>query len=174
MTDADLTTLYRLDGVIATVDAAVGMATLDAQEEAIKQAAMADRILLTKTDLICAEDRAAIEARLHSLNPAAPVSRAVLWRKGEHSGFTQQVERILVDDDQDALILHVRLIGPGSCHVGYRSCFYRELVLPAPEDAPVGLRTIAPSMRKLSMPGSIIRRGSESDGRMARRPVQSR
>ena len=69
-------------------------------------------------------------------------SRAALWRKGEHSGFTQAVERILVDDDQDAIILHVRLTSPGSCHVGYRSCFYRELVLPAPEDGPVGLRMI--------------------------------
>ena len=56
-------------------------------------------------------------------------SRAALWRKGEHSGFTQSVERILVDDDQDAIILHVRLAGPGSCHVGYRSCFYREIDL---------------------------------------------
>jgi len=54
-------------------------------------------------------------------------SRKALWRKGEHSGFTQQVEAILVDDDQDALILHVRINGPGSCHVGFRSCFYREI-----------------------------------------------
>lgn len=56
-------------------------------------------------------------------------SRQVLWRKGEHSGFTQTVERMLVDDDQDALILSVRLNGPGSCHVGYQSCFYREVEL---------------------------------------------
>ncbi|MEJ2410156.1 MAG: phosphoribosyl-AMP cyclohydrolase [Novosphingobium sp.] len=67
-------------------------------------------------------------------------SRAALWRKGEHSGFTQTVERILVDDDQDALILHVRLTGPGSCHVGYRSCFYRELALPSMQEEPVRLR----------------------------------
>lgn len=69
-------------------------------------------------------------------------SRAALWRKGEHSGFTQQVERIVVDDDQDTLILHVRLTGPGSCHVGYRSCFYRELVLPVTQETPVHLRMI--------------------------------
>jgi phosphoribosyl-AMP cyclohydrolase len=56
-------------------------------------------------------------------------SRQVLWRKGEHSGFTQTVEQMLVDDDQDALILSVRLNGPGSCHVGYQSCFYREVEL---------------------------------------------
>jgi len=73
MTDDHLATLYRLDGVIATVDAAAGMATLDAQEEAVKQAAMADRILLTKTDLASAEEREAIEARLHALNPAASI-----------------------------------------------------------------------------------------------------
>lgn len=69
-------------------------------------------------------------------------SRQALWRKGEHSGFTQEVERMLIDDDQDAVILYVRVEGPGSCHVGYRSCFYRELVLPATEDAPVPLRMI--------------------------------
>lgn len=64
-------------------------------------------------------------------------SRQALWRKGEHSGFTQQIERILVDDDQDAIIVHVQVNGPGSCHVGFRSCFYRELALPAskPVDA---------------------------------------
>lgn len=73
MTDSHLATLYRLDGVIATVDAAAGMATLDAQEEAIKQAAMADRILLTKTDLASEDERAAIERRLRALNPAAPI-----------------------------------------------------------------------------------------------------
>lgn len=54
-------------------------------------------------------------------------SRQALWRKGEHSGFTQSVERVLIDDDQDALILQVRINGPGSCHVGYSSCFYREV-----------------------------------------------
>lgn len=56
-------------------------------------------------------------------------SRQTLWRKGEHSGFTQTVERVLVDDDQDAVILCVRVDGPGSCHVGFRSCFYREVDL---------------------------------------------
>lgn len=73
MTDERLQTLYRLDGVIATVDAANGNATLDAQEEAVKQAAVADRILLTKTDLVSDEDRLALEARLQALNPAAPI-----------------------------------------------------------------------------------------------------
>lgn len=70
-------------------------------------------------------------------------SREALWRKGEHSGFTQTVERILMDDDQDALILYVRVDGPGSCHVGFKSCFYREVDLDAVESAnPVKLKAI--------------------------------
>ncbi len=77
MTDERLQTLYRLDGVITTVDAATGMATLDSQEESIKQAAVADRLLLTKTDLVDAAERATLEARLHALNPAAPITISV-------------------------------------------------------------------------------------------------
>ncbi|MCF4164132.1 GTP-binding protein [Zavarzinia compransoris] len=73
MADPLVAARYRLDGVVTTVDAANAMATLDAHEEAVKQVAMADRILLTKTDLADAEARAALEARLHALNPAARV-----------------------------------------------------------------------------------------------------
>ncbi|MBB4305230.1 G3E family GTPase [Rhodobium orientis] len=64
---------YRLDGVVTTVDAVNGMATLDAHEEAVKQVAVADRIVLTKTDI--AEDRGAdaLRERLAALNPGAPV-----------------------------------------------------------------------------------------------------
>ncbi|MBO9580183.1 MAG: phosphoribosyl-AMP cyclohydrolase [Sphingobium sp.] len=70
-------------------------------------------------------------------------SRGALWRKGEHSGFTQTVEQILVDDDQDALVLRVRVAGPGSCHVGYTSCFYRELLLDGTdEQAPLAVGQI--------------------------------
>ena len=58
-------------------------------------------------------------------------SRNALWRKGEHSGFAQSVERVLIDDDQDAVILYVAIAGPGSCHVGFKSCFYREIDLDA-------------------------------------------
>ncbi len=73
MTDERLITLYRIDGVITAVDAVNGAATLDTQEEAIKQAAVADRLLLTKTDLASAEQTAAMTARLAKLNPGAPV-----------------------------------------------------------------------------------------------------
>jgi G3E family GTPase len=62
-----------LDGVVTTVDAVNGAATLDKQPEAVKQAAVADRLLLTKTDLADAAARRAIEARLQALNPSAPI-----------------------------------------------------------------------------------------------------
>jgi G3E family GTPase len=69
----DLTARYfRLDGVIATVDAVNGEATLDSQFESVKQAAVADRILITKTDLADDAAVAALEARLAEINPAAP------------------------------------------------------------------------------------------------------
>jgi G3E family GTPase len=64
---------YRLDGVVTVVDCVNGEATLDAHAEAVKQAAMADRIVLTKTDLATSEQRERIVARLHALNPAAPI-----------------------------------------------------------------------------------------------------
>jgi phosphoribosyl-AMP cyclohydrolase len=60
-------------------------------------------------------------------------SRQRLWMKGETSGNVLRVERILVDCDQDALVIHARPAGP-SCHTGARSCFYRELD-PAADDA---------------------------------------
>ena len=62
-------------------------------------------------------------------------SRQKLWKKGETSGMHQLVKRILIDDDQDCVIIEVALTEPkaggyeASCHVGYRSCFYREITL---------------------------------------------
>jgi G3E family GTPase len=68
---------YRLDGVIAVVDAVNAAATLDAQMESVKQVAVADRIVLSKTDLVATPEngrsRAALAARLRALNPAAPI-----------------------------------------------------------------------------------------------------
>lgn len=55
-------------------------------------------------------------------------SRQVLWHKGATSGLIQQVQQLLIDDDQDCLWMRVNVAGSGaSCHVGYRSCFYREI-----------------------------------------------
>jgi G3E family GTPase len=68
---------FRLDGVVTLVDAVNGADTLDHHPEAVKQAAVADRIVLTKTDLLAAPDgaarREALVARLRKLNPAAPI-----------------------------------------------------------------------------------------------------
>jgi G3E family GTPase len=68
---------YRLDGVIAVVDAVNGSSTLDAHMESVKQVAVADRIVLTKTDLLDTPDRKRgkeeLIARLRALNPAAPI-----------------------------------------------------------------------------------------------------
>jgi G3E family GTPase len=73
---------FRLDGIVTVVDAVNGMATLDAQREAVKQAALADRIVLTKTDLaMTPEARASADqllARLRTLNPAAPILDAAM------------------------------------------------------------------------------------------------
>ena len=54
-------------------------------------------------------------------------SRNKLWLKGETSGHKLLVKEIRTDCDQDALLLTVEALGPGVCHAGYKSCFYRKL-----------------------------------------------
>lgn len=56
-------------------------------------------------------------------------SRQVLWHKGATSGLVQKVKELLIDDDQDTVWLRVDVQGGASCHVGYRSCFYRKAPL---------------------------------------------
>jgi len=56
-------------------------------------------------------------------------SRKKLWRKGQVSGFVQIVKEIRIDDDQDSVWLAVDIGNGASCHVGYRSCFYRSIPL---------------------------------------------
>jgi phosphoribosyl-AMP cyclohydrolase len=56
-------------------------------------------------------------------------SRQKLWKKGESSGHVQRVVELRVDCDQDALWLKVEQQGPGACHTGRRSCFYRAVPL---------------------------------------------
>lgn len=62
-------------------------------------------------------------------------SRSKLWRKGEESGNVQQVESIYLDCDRDTILLKIKQIGDAACHVGYRSCFYRQVT-------PEGLKVI--------------------------------
>lgn len=54
-------------------------------------------------------------------------SRKTLWHKGATSGLVQKVRDLMIDDDQDCIWLKVDVAGGASCHVGYRSCFYRRI-----------------------------------------------
>ena len=61
-------------------------------------------------------------------------SRKKIWHKGQISGFVQKVKEIRIDDDQDSIWLSVDIGDGSSCHVGYRSCFYRSIPLGKIED----------------------------------------
>ena len=122
---------YRLDGVVTLVDAVNGMATLDAQEEAVKQAAVADRIVLTKTDLVPDTDRArlvVLATRLKILNPAAPILDAArgeatatalieagLWNADAKSADVKRwlAEEAYRDRESERRRLEARLSGGG-------------------------------------------------------------
>jgi phosphoribosyl-AMP cyclohydrolase len=89
---------------------------------AIAQDAASSEVLM-----VAFMDREALDAtRRTGLAHFRSRSRGRLWMKGETSGHVLQVEAILVDCDQDALVLKVRPAGP-ACHTGERSCFYRTL-----------------------------------------------
>jgi G3E family GTPase len=77
MSAKELVGRYRLEGVISLVDGLVGAATLDAHPEAVKQAAVADRLVLTKTD-IAEQGLDDLRQRLRALNPAAPIIESVM------------------------------------------------------------------------------------------------
>ena len=59
-------------------------------------------------------------------------SRQKLWKKGEQSGHVQRVVELRIDCDQDAVWIKVEQAGPGGCHTGRRSCFYRAVPLGGP------------------------------------------
>ena len=65
-------------------------------------------------------------------------SRECLWHKGATSGLVQRVREIRIDDDQDCIWLRVDVQGGGSCHVGYRSCFYRAVPFGDQAGQPLG------------------------------------
>jgi phosphoribosyl-AMP cyclohydrolase len=70
-------------------------------------------------------------------------SRNKLWKKGESSGHVLRVREIRLDCDADALLVRVEAIGPGVCHEGYRSCFFRKLE-PEGSAKVIAERTFAP------------------------------
>jgi G3E family GTPase len=168
---------YALSGIVTTVDAEHAMRTLDAHAEAVKQVAMADRLVVTKPDRVGAGTVAALEARLRALNAAAPILRA------EHG---QADAARLID-----LGLHQRagLDASGWLNAGaYRSFSPRsgaashdaritsfvwttDGVVPA-EDFGTALETLADLLgaRMLRLKGLV--RVAESDGPMAVHAVQ--
>lgn len=77
-------------------------------------------------------------------------SRQTLWHKGATSGLVQKIVQLMIDDDQDCIWLRVEVAGGASCHVGYRSCFYREI--------PVG-----PAFSKQQADGRIDLRFTDTD-----------
>ena len=100
MTDPAVARRYRLDGVIATVDAVNGNDTLDRQIESVKQSAVADRLLITKTDLVDRDALRRLQDRLRVLNPAAPqiiaengtVDPALLFDAGLYDPKTKSLD----------------------------------------------------------------------------------
>jgi phosphoribosyl-AMP cyclohydrolase len=80
-------------------------------------------------------------------------SRNRLWRKGESSGHLLKVRELRIDCDADSLLVRVQRVGPGVCHEGYRSCFYRRL-----EDD--GNSTV--TEERAFSPEDIYSRGSQS------------
>ena len=70
-------------------------------------------------------------------------SRNKLWRKGESSGHVLRVREIRVDCDADALLVLVEAVGPGVCHEGYRSCFFRTME-PDGKEKIIAERTFSP------------------------------
>ncbi|MEO5357286.1 MAG: phosphoribosyl-AMP cyclohydrolase [Nitrospirae bacterium YQR-1] len=54
-------------------------------------------------------------------------SRQKFWKKGESSGHVQEVKEILIDCDGDTIVIKVIQHGPGACHTGHRTCFYRNM-----------------------------------------------
>lgn len=70
-------------------------------------------------------------------------SRQAIWHKGATSGLTQKVRELRIDDDQDCIWMRVDVTGGASCHVGYRSCFYRTV--------PFGTEITNPPARPLEL-----------------------
>lgn len=116
MSDALIVSHYRLDGIITTVDTVLGWGQLDEHPESVKQAAVADRIVLTKVDLVADESVASLCHRLRGLNPAADlipadhgdVAPRLLLNTGlfDATGKTPDVEQWLREEAYDRSDVH--------------------------------------------------------------------
>lgn len=103
-------------------DAGPAFADADSLLPAIAQDAKSGRVLM-----LAYMNRAAYDETLRTGRAVYfSRSRGELWRKGDTSGHYQQVRQVLVDCDRDTILLMVDQLGPGACHNGYATCFYRE------------------------------------------------
>jgi phosphoribosyl-AMP cyclohydrolase len=84
-------------------------------------------------------------------------SRGKVWVKGEQSGHAFKVVDLFVDCDQDVLLLKVENTGPGACHNGYRSCFYRRLAAGADPELPGALKLEFTAARAFD-PGAVYKK----------------
>jgi G3E family GTPase len=123
LTEPVLRHQYALEAVIVTVDAVNGAATLDRHPEAVKQAAVADTLLVTKADAASGEAVAALEARLRALNPVAEIRRAAFGAVAP--------ETVLRARDRDPAVA-LAAAGPPHAHAGDLRTF--TLVLDEPLD----------------------------------------
>ena len=114
---------------------------------------VAQEVLTGRVLMFAWMDRAALE-RTAETGEAVYYSRSRerLWHKGEESGHTQRVVEMRIDCDQDAVWIKVEQKGPGACHTGRRSCFYR--VVPLGKDGAV---TLAFEGEKTFDPKSVYR-----------------
>jgi phosphoribosyl-AMP cyclohydrolase len=88
-------------------------------------------------------------------------SRQCLWHKGATSGLVQKVRELMIDDDQDTVWLRVDVAGGASCHVGYRSCFYRRIPVGAERDERTGPRIEFTDTNKVFDP-EVVYPGAEN------------
>ena len=87
-------------------------------------------------------------------------SRKQLWHKGATSGLVQRIVEMRIDDDQDCVWLRVEVAGGASCHVGYRSCFYRRVpvgAVPPTQLAPVLQLPLAPLPFQVTVAAELVR-----------------
>jgi phosphoribosyl-AMP cyclohydrolase len=82
-------------------------------------------------------------------------TREALWHKGATSGLVQKLRELLIDDDQDCVWLRVDVTGGASCHVGYRSCFYRRVPLDAGAEAKGAIKLEFTTTEKVFDPAAV-------------------
>jgi G3E family GTPase len=190
MTHPYLVLRFRLDGIIAVVDAVNGAATLDAHAEAVKQAAMADRLVLTKTDLVTSEaDKAALAAlrsRLHALNPAAYVLDAAAGEADaprllncglyDPAGKTPDVSRWLaIEAHEDSNQRHGQGHDHGRRHAhdpNRHDAHIRSFALTTPDPIPAGaFEAFMDLVRSMHGPGLLRVKGVVKLAEQPDRPV---